>query len=182
MQDMNSDGVPDVWVYYDPQNPKEVVRREEDTDHNGRVDTWSYFNQGQLVRRQVDRTGDGNIDGLFFYKDDKLVREERDEEGNGVPTYRALYEDGRLAKVEKDLDRDGRVDSWSYYDPKVSEETVVREERDFNGDGGVDVTNAVYLLSFLFSGGPPPAPPWPNCGLPTANDVSVGCDLEFSCQ
>ncbi len=92
-----------------------------------------------MVRRQVDRTGDGNVDGLFFYKNDKLVREERDEEGNGVPTYRALYEDGRLAKVEEDLDRDGRVDSWSYYDPKVSAETVVREERDFNRDGGVDL-------------------------------------------
>lgn len=139
MQDMNSDGAPDVWVYHDPQNPKQVVRREEDTDHNGQVDTWSYYNQGQLVRRQVDRTGDGNVDGLFFYKDDKLVREERDEDGNGVPTYRALYQDGRLVKVEKDSNRDGRVDTWSYYDPKANTETVVREERDFNSDGGIDL-------------------------------------------
>jgi antitoxin component YwqK of YwqJK toxin-antitoxin module len=139
VKDMNSDGVPDVWIYYDPQNPKQIVRREEDTDNNGKVDTWSYFSKGQLVRRQVDRNGDGIVDASFFYKDDKLVREERDETGNGVVTYRALYQDGRLAKVEKDTDHDGRMDSWSYYDPKTDGEVLVKEERDFNGDGQVDL-------------------------------------------
>lgn len=32
---------------------------------------------------------------------------------------------------------------------------------DVNGDGGVNITDAVYLLDFLFQGGPPPVDPAP---------------------
>ena len=35
---------------------------------------------------------------------------------------------------------------------------------DCNADGGRDVSDTVYALSFLFRGGPPPPPPFPECG------------------
>ena len=54
VRDVNGDGMPDLWIYYNPQKPGEVIRQEESTKGDGRVDTWSYFKDGQLVRREVD--------------------------------------------------------------------------------------------------------------------------------
>jgi hypothetical protein len=39
-----------------------------------------------------------------------------------------------------------------------------RAAADANGDGAVDVSDPLALLSFLFLGGPPPPPPFPDCG------------------
>ncbi len=35
---------------------------------------------------------------------------------------------------------------------------------DAQDDGLFDLSDAVYLLTFLFQGGPPPPPPFPGCG------------------
>jgi len=37
-----------------PAETGEIVRQEEATKGDGRVDTWSYFKDGKLVRREVD--------------------------------------------------------------------------------------------------------------------------------
>lgn len=51
---------------------------------------------------------------------------------------------------------------------------------DSNDDGALDVADAVYELSFLFTGGPPPAGPYPDCGFdPTPDDLS--CESYFFC-
>ena len=139
VKDLNGDGIPDLWIYYNPLRPGEIVRQEEDTDGDGRVDTWSYFNNGKLVRREVDNRRNGRPDNVYYYEDDKMVREERDENGDGQPSFRAIYRNGRLARVEKDLDRDGKMDLWIYYDTAKDGEVVLREERDLNGDGAVDL-------------------------------------------
>jgi hypothetical protein len=42
-----------------------------------------------------------------------------------------------------------------------------------NGDDAANLTDATYLLGHLFSGGPAPAAPFPDCGpgmLPTDED------------
>lgn len=41
---------------------------------------------------------------------------------------------------------------------------------DSNDDGGVDVSDAVYLFNFLFRGGPQPAAPYPEAGLDETPD------------
>ena len=48
---------------------------------------------------------------------------------------------------------------------------------DADGDGALrgTVGDAVYLLSFAFQGGPPPPPPFPECGSATAADLALGC-------
>jgi hypothetical protein len=139
VRDVNGDGIPDLWIYYDPQKPGEIMRQEEASKGDGRVDTWSYFKGGQLIRRDVDSKGQGRPDTVFYYDNDKIVREERDENGQGSMTYRASYQNGRLAKVEKDTTGSGRPDLWIYYDSSRDGEVVVKEERDLNGDGAADL-------------------------------------------
>jgi hypothetical protein len=49
---------------------------------------------------------------------------------------------------------------------------------DANGDGALDLSDAVYTLAFAFQGGPSPPEPYPDCGLdPGAGDPSgsLGC-------
>lgn len=139
IRDINQDGVPDLWIYYNPLKPGEIVRQEEDTNGDGVVDTWSAFKDGKLVRREVDTKGTGRPDIVYTYENDKIAGEERDESGDGRPSLRAVYQSGRLAKVEKDLNRDGKMDLWMYYDTTKEQEVMSREERDLNGDGGVDL-------------------------------------------
>jgi hypothetical protein len=46
---------------------------------------------------------------------------------------------------------------------------------DGNDDGKVDISDAVFLLGFLFLGGEAPKAPWPGCGAdPTADDLTCG--------
>ena len=139
VRDLNGDGVADLWIYFNPQKPGEIIRQEESTKGDGRVDTWSYFKDGKMVRREVDTRQLGRPDTVYFYDNDKLVREERDEAGLGSMTYRAIYQNGRLAKIEKDTSGSGRPDLWVYYDPSKDGEILVKEERDLNADGIADI-------------------------------------------
>jgi len=139
VRDINNDGVPDLWIYYNPQKPGEILRQEEASKGDGRVDSWNYYKDGQLIRRDVDRQGNGRPDTIYYYESDKIVREERDENGQGRMTYRASYQNGRIEKVEKDTTGQGRPDLWLFYDTSRDGEIVVKEERDLNGDGIADL-------------------------------------------
>jgi hypothetical protein len=139
VKDVNGDGIPDLWIYYNPLKSSEIVRQEEATRWDGRVDTWSYFKDGKLVRREVDSKGRGAADTVYHYENDKMVREERDENGNGNVSFRAIYENGRRATLEKDTNGRGKIDHWTYFDTTKDGEIVLKEERDLNGDGVVDL-------------------------------------------
>jgi hypothetical protein len=139
VRDINGDSVPDLWIYYNPLKPGEIVRQEEATRSDGTVDTWSYFKNGKLVRREVDTKGKGIADTVYHYENDKIAREERDENGTGHVSFRVLYQNGRRAKVEKDSNGGGKPDTWIYYDVSSEQEIVLKEERDLNGDGVVDL-------------------------------------------
>jgi antitoxin component YwqK of YwqJK toxin-antitoxin module len=139
VKDVNGDGVPDLWIYYNPLKSSEIVRQEEATRWDGRVDTWSYFKDGKLVRREIDSKGRGVADTVYHYENDKMVREERDENGSGNVSFRAIYENGRRATLEKDTNGRGKIDHWTYYDTTRDGEIVLKEERDLNGDGVVDL-------------------------------------------
>jgi hypothetical protein len=139
VRDINGDGVPDLWIYYNPLKPGEILRQEEATKADGKVDTWSYFKDGKLMRREVDTKDAGRPDTVFYYDKDQIVREERDETGHGTASYRAFYQNGKLAKVERDTLGNGRTDTWTYYDSSRDGDLVVKEERDLNGDGVADM-------------------------------------------
>ncbi|HEU4345868.1 MAG TPA: hypothetical protein VFU31_30320 [Candidatus Binatia bacterium] len=139
VRDINGDGIADLWIYYSPQKPGEIVRQEEASKADGRVDTWSYFKDGKLVRREVDTSGQGRPDTVYYYDGDKIAREEHDETGAGRMTYRAIYRDGRLAQVQKETTGSGRPDLWVYYDTTKDVEVIIKEERDLDGDGVPDL-------------------------------------------
>lgn len=139
VRDINGDGVADLWIYYSPIKPSEIVRQEEATHWDGRVDTWSYFKDGKLVRREVDTKGKGAADTVYFYDNDQIIKEERDENGTGQVSFRAIYQNGRRARLEEDTKGRGKTDHWIYYDTSKDGEIVVKEENDLNGDGSVDL-------------------------------------------
>jgi hypothetical protein len=45
---------------------------------------------------------------------------------------------------------------------------------DINDDGDLNLADGIQLLTYLFSGGTPPAPPFPNCGHDSTYDT-LGC-------
>ena len=51
---------------------------------------------------------------------------------------------------------------------------------DANDDGGANIADPVYVLGRLFSAGPPPAAPYPDCGLDPTPD-SLGCATHSAC-
>jgi hypothetical protein len=139
VRDINGDGVPDLWIYYSPLRSGEIVRQEEASQLDGRVDTWSHFKDGRLVRREVDTKGKGLTDTVYYYENDKIVREERDDHGTGGVSFRAIYQNGRRAKIEEDKSGRGKIDNWIYFDSNKDGEIVLKEERDLDGDGVVDL-------------------------------------------
>lgn len=53
---------------------------------------------------------------------------------------------------------------------------------DFNDDGNLTLLDATSLLNWLFQGGSPPDPPYPECGEdPTPNDF-LDCNQFPPCQ
>ena len=51
---------------------------------------------------------------------------------------------------------------------------------DSNDDGFLDVSDAVYSLSYMFIGGPPPAAPFPSCGFDSTTD-DLSCEYYLYC-
>ena len=49
---------------------------------------------------------------------------------------------------------------------------------DTNDDGILDIADVIYLLAHLFAGGPPPQPPFPECGPDHTPDVLVCCEYD----
>ena len=51
---------------------------------------------------------------------------------------------------------------------------------DFDDDGQVDISDVISELNFIFQGGPAPAAPYPDCGIPVGV-LDSGCDSFSSC-
>ena len=137
--DENRDGTPDRTVWYDPETGREQ-RVEEDTNLDGRVDSWVEFRDGQVARQRRDANHDGLLDSWSFYRDGHLVRQEEDLDGDGFRNRVVLYDAGRLVREREDRDGDGRVERVTHYD---ANERVARRDEDTDGDGLVDV-RSVY--------------------------------------
>ena len=61
-------------------------------------------------------------------------------------------------------------------------EPICLDAANFNGDARLNVSDPVYLLNFLFSGGPPPPIPSPpigggahDCGSVPEGEPELGC-------
>jgi hypothetical protein len=96
---------------------------ELDTDENGKVDYWEYYDaDNRLLKVGVSRQNDGIVDTFEFYdRGDRSggvvtrveVSTRRDNRFDRVE----VYSGGILARVEEDADGDGRIDKWELYRP-----------------------------------------------------------------
>jgi hypothetical protein len=80
--DFNRDGTIDVFVYYDEQGRDR--RREYGFDRPDRPNEIDYFQDGQLIRKERETNNDGKIDTWDYYEGGRLAREERDTSGDGL--------------------------------------------------------------------------------------------------
>lgn len=84
----------DRWEYYDataaaPNGDAAgtIVRAEEDTNGDGKVDKWETYDDGQLAAVAFDEDFNGTPDRRLTYKDGRLVLIESDPDASGA--YRA---------------------------------------------------------------------------------------------
>lgn len=93
-QDLNHDGRPDVWRYYDAHG--HLIWSTRDTNFDGVPDRIDYYHDDRLVRREVDRNFDGRIDTVeVFNRRGRLTRSVADVNGDGVADLLVLFHDGR---------------------------------------------------------------------------------------
>jgi hypothetical protein len=101
---------------YDPKTGR-LKRIDADTDKNGRLETFSYWDATRVIRIEIDRDEDGKVDRWEHYDEkNQLTRvgsSQRDDQIEDTWTYPDAS--GFLAKVEFDLDRDGAIDKRETY-------------------------------------------------------------------
>ena len=148
--DLNLDGNPDSFVYYEADGKTER-RRESDFDRDGRPDEISISERGQITLKLRETNFDNKIDTWDY------------------------YEAGRLAKRERDTDGDGIIDQWwTYNNPTNPRCAVVASDRNADGrpdpDSVVDLCGEAYvapkLATPVASGSAANAVPAPSASSP----------------
>jgi hypothetical protein len=135
-EDRDYDGRMDAWTRYEGSRPVSI---ERDNDADGKVDEWQRFGpDGRMLAREVDRDGNGQKDAFYDFAGGSLVSE-RHLGDSGQVERSVFYEARRLARAEEDLDRDGTIDTWTYFQTAGDKEVVARVEKDTAKRGKPDV-------------------------------------------
>lgn len=113
---------------YDP-NTGRLKRIDADTNKNGRMETFSYWDATRIIRIEIDRDEDGKIDRWEHYNEkNKLLRvgsSSKDDDVEDTWTYPDAT--GFLGRVETDLDRNGSIDKREIYvqNPRAPDQRVL---------------------------------------------------------
>lgn len=101
---------------YDPKTGR-LKRLDADTNKNGRIETFSYWDATRLIRIELDQDEDGKIDRWEHYDEkNKLLRIGSSSKDDEVEDTWAFPDaDGFLARVDTDTDRDGTIDKREIY-------------------------------------------------------------------
>jgi antitoxin component YwqK of YwqJK toxin-antitoxin module len=135
-RDLKGIGRPDTIVYYDGGG--QLLRREESTHFDGRIDAWSYYDHARLVRKEADTNGDGRVDFWAFYDErGELARTESDTSSTGRRDLVQYYENGSVVREERFGPTGDRPGVVVVYDKG----TIVRKEEDTTGSGWMDVVS-----------------------------------------
>jgi len=159
--DADRDGVPEQIRYFDPKS-KQLLRVEQDSDYDGKLDTWNTYSDGKLVarvldtnddgkpdvweqyegdrmsQRTIDRDQDGVPDAFYIYGGDLLVEERHDANNDGVIDRKITYQNLFRVHAEEDRDLDGNMDVWTFYGVSHGKEVVERVEQATKGHGPPD--------------------------------------------
>lgn len=154
-RDVNGDKRPDIIRYYDETG--RLIRQEEDSRLDGRLDTWTFHEAGRAVRKESDTNGDGKVDLWAFYDGaGNIVRTEADSDSDNhrdhvivyaqgemveelryspglePPRFIATYANGVQTRKAEDTDGDGRMNRVTEYDGSGH---VTKISRDTAGQG-----------------------------------------------
>ena len=133
-RNVNGDTMPDIIRYYDETG--RLVREEEDSRLDGRLDTWTFHKDGRPIRKESDTTGDGKVDLWAFYDETgDLVRTETDTNADSHRDLVILYAQG--AMVEEQRYRPGREEHPRSIVTYVNG-LQTRKAEDTDGDGRID--------------------------------------------
>lgn len=135
-QDRDYDGTLDSWHDYEDG---QLAARVIDADGNGRPDAWEQYTGRRMTSRAIDRDNDDVKDAFYRYQGDSLVEERHDSDNDGRIDRRVFYEQRRRTRAEEDRNRDGRMDTWTTYRVVNGDEVVARVESDSKGRGKPDV-------------------------------------------
>jgi len=130
--DTNGDGKPDiVSVFADGHE----VCRMVDLNHDGRADSYVYFDaSGAIRRRESDFDRDGRIDEIAYYASGVPIRKDRETNLDGKLDTWDFYEGGKIHHRMRDSDGDGKVDQWwTWPNPDKIECAVIATDRHGNG-------------------------------------------------
>jgi len=105
--DTDLDGVVDRWEYFDVNG--DLARTGRARRKPGVVDAWEAVDKtGELNRREFDEDGDGKVDRAEYVSKGRVFLEELDTNHDGKPDRRLFYgADGAILKIEVDKDGDG---------------------------------------------------------------------------
>jgi hypothetical protein len=92
------DGVEDAWSYFDASGA--IDRIEISTKRNRIVDRTEYYAKGVLVRAEEDSDGDGRVDKWETYDGERLASVAFDTGRRGTPDRRLIYNTDGSVRIE----------------------------------------------------------------------------------
>ena len=101
-----NDGKEDAWSYPGPDGS--VARIEISTRRNGTIDRVEQFVKNVLVSAEQDTDGDGRVDTWETYQGDRLAVVAFDSRHRGTPDRRIVYDSSGGSTLEVDPSGDGR--------------------------------------------------------------------------
>ena len=153
--DTNGDGRYDEFIYYEKGQP---VRAEQDTNHDGKLDTKIRFgSDARPVVQERDTNGDGRADQWIDFEAGNPKRQRDDHNFDGKADSTIEFQAGVPVHKEEDIDFDGRTDRSITYakgEPSVVEEDHTGDGRpDFRAEFNPDGTKKIDKMSLHFSQG-----------------------------
>jgi len=101
-------GVADTWQYFDGAGSITRVEMAEQGESNKvRLERIEYYEKGVMVRAEEDTDHDGKIDKWETYEANRLTSVAFDERRRGAPTRRILYAADGAVRIEVDAGGDG---------------------------------------------------------------------------
>lgn len=97
-RDSDNDGIVDTWEYYD--RDRRLTKVGFSLGRDGIQDAWAYYDgDGQISRVEVSTKRDERIDRWEYYEDGRISRVDEDGDGDGRPDRRSTYTAGVLTET-----------------------------------------------------------------------------------
>lgn len=93
-----NDGVEDAWTYANPDGT--VARIQISTRRNGQINRTEFYDRNVLVRAEEDSNLDGKLDKWETFEDGRLAIVAVDTIGQGTPNRRVIHSADGTSRVE----------------------------------------------------------------------------------